>query len=141
MIEPRLGGQESNFQNENNDSLCVDGLPNQVSYKLEVFDVHNEDLSDSDNSNHDNVETTAPSTSKKGKKGKSHEVVKWEKKHLNPKVTSKPDQNKRAQALLLAYPKNVGLTTWSSGYLMRKCFQIFKQTDIPIETKSSYNLM
>ena len=43
-----------------------------------------------------------------------HKAVKWEKKHLNPKPTSKPDQDKRAQALLMEHPENVGLTIWSS---------------------------
>ena len=141
MIEPRLSSQESDSQNENDDSLCVEGLPNEVSCELEVFNVHNKDLSDNGNSINDNVETTAPPTSKKGKKGKSHEVMKWEKKHLNPKATLKPNQDKRAQVLLLEYPKNVGLAACSSGYFMRKCFQILQQTDISIETKSSQNLM
>ena len=33
---------------------------------------------------------------------------------MNPNPTSKPDQDKRAQALLLEHPENVGLTVWSS---------------------------
>ena len=41
-------------------------------------------------------------------------MVKWVKKHLNPKPTSKPDQDKRSKALLLEHPENVGLTVWSS---------------------------
>ena len=92
MIGPPLGGQESDLENENDDSLCVYGLPNEVSYELEVFNFHNEGLSDDDHSNHNSVETTAPPTSKKAKKGKPHKAVKLEKKHLNPKPTSKPDQ-------------------------------------------------
>ena len=39
--------------------------------------------------------------------------MKWEKKHLNPKPTSKSDQDKRAQELLLEHPENVRLTVWS----------------------------
>ena len=89
---------------------CVDGLPNEVLWELEVFNVHNEDLSD--DSNDDNVETTVPPTSKKVKKRKPHKAVKWEKKNLNPKATFKPDQDKRAQALLLEHSENVGLTVW-----------------------------
>ena len=60
MIRLPLGGQEKDLENENDDSLCVDGLPNQVlcECKLEVFNFHNEDLSDDDDSNDDNVETT-----------------------------------------------------------------------------------
>ena len=60
MIRLPLGGQEKELENENDDSLCVDGLPNQVlcECKLEVFNLHNEDLSDDDDSNDDNVETT-----------------------------------------------------------------------------------
>ena len=114
MIKPSLGGQESDLENENDGSLCVDGLPNEVSCELEVFNVHSENLSEDDDSNDDNVETTAPPTSKKAKKRKPHKAVKWEKKHLNPKPTSKQDQDKTAQVLLLEYPENVGLTLWSS---------------------------
>ena len=114
MIGPPLSGQESDLENENDDSPLADGLPNEVSCELEVFNVHNEDLSDGDDSTDDNVETTAPSSSKKAKKGKPHKAVKWEKKHLNPNPTSKPDQDKRAQVLLLEHPENVGLTVWSS---------------------------
>ena len=33
---------------------------------------------------------------------------------MNPKATFKPDQDKRAQALLLEHSENVGLTVWSS---------------------------
>ena len=40
--------------------------------------------------------------------------MKWEKKHVNTKPTSKPYQDKGAQALLLKYPENVGLTVYSS---------------------------
>ena len=50
---------------------------------------------------------------KKAKKEKPHKTVKWNEKHLNPKPTSKQDQDKRAQALLLEHPENVGLTVWS----------------------------
>ena len=59
MIEPPLGGQESDLDNENDDSLCVNGLPNEVLCELEVFKIHNENLSDDDDSNDINVETTA----------------------------------------------------------------------------------
>ena len=62
MIGPPLVGQEKELENENDDSLCVDGLPNEVSCELEVFNIHIEDLSDDSNSNDDNVETTAPPT-------------------------------------------------------------------------------
>ena len=62
MIGPPLVGQEKELENENDDSLCVDGLPNEVSCELEVFNIHIEDLSDDNNSNDDNVETTAPPT-------------------------------------------------------------------------------
>ena len=117
LIGPPLGGQESDLENENDDSLCVDGLPNEVS-REQVFNVHNRDLSEDDDLNDDNVQTTAPSTSKKAKKkkrkGKPHKVVKWEKKHLNPKPNSKSDQDKRAHILLLEHPENLGLTVWSS---------------------------
>ena len=41
-------------------------------------------------------------------------MVKWAKKYLNPKPTSPPDQDKRAQALLLEHPENVGLNVWLS---------------------------
>ena len=30
MTGPPLGGQESDLENDNDDSLCVDGLPNEV---------------------------------------------------------------------------------------------------------------
>ena len=30
MIGPPLGGQESDLENENDDSMCVVGLPNKV---------------------------------------------------------------------------------------------------------------
>ena len=40
--------------------------------------------------------------------------MKWEKKHLSPKPTFKPDQDKRTQALLLKRAGNIGLTIWSS---------------------------
>ena len=43
LIGPPLGGQESDLENENDDSLCVDGLPNEVS-REQVFNVHNRDL-------------------------------------------------------------------------------------------------
>ena len=108
------GGQENDLENENDDSMRVRGLPNKVSCKLEVFNVQNEDLSDDDDTNDDNFETTAPPTPKKAKKGKPHKAVKWEKKHFNLKPTSKPDQDKRAQALLLEHLENVELTVWSS---------------------------
>ena len=38
--------------------------------------------------------------------------MKWEKKHFKP--TFKPNQDKRAQTLLLEHPGNVGMTVWSS---------------------------
>ena len=84
----------------------------KVSCKLEFFNVHNEDLSDDNESNDDNIETTAPPTSKRAKKGKPHKAAKWEKKHLNP--ASKPDQDNRTQALLLEHPENIGLIVRSS---------------------------
>ena len=114
MRELPLVGQKSDLENENNDLMCVAGLPNEVSCELEVFKVHNEGLSDDGGSNVGNVETTASTTSKKAKKGKPNKVVKWVKKYLNPKPTSPPDQDKRAQALLLEHPENVGLTVWLS---------------------------
>ena len=117
MIGPPLGGQESDLENENDDSLCVDDLPNEVSCKLEVLSVHNEDLSD--NGNDYNVETTAPPTSKKINDGKPHKAMTWEKKNLNPKATSKPHQDKTGQALLPEHSENVGLP---SGHLLRKYF-------------------
>ena len=100
--------QESDLENENDGSLF--GLPNEVSCESEVFNVHSEDLPDDDDSNDDNVETIAPPTSKKAKKGKPHKAVKCEKKRLNPKPPSKPDQDKRAQALLPEHPENFRLT-------------------------------
>ena len=84
----------------------------KVSCKLEFSNVHNEDLFDDNDSNDDNVETTAPPTSKTAKKGNPHKAAKWEKKHLNP--ASKPDQDNRAQALLLEHPENIGLIVRSS---------------------------
>ena len=90
MIGPPLGGQESDLENENDDSLIVDGLPNKVSCKFEDFNVHNKDLSDDDESSDDNIETTAPPTSDKAKEEKPHKAVKWEKKYLHPKPNSKP---------------------------------------------------
>ena len=59
MRELPLVGQESDLENENNDLMCVAGLPNKVSHELEVFKVHNENLSDDGGSNVGNVETTA----------------------------------------------------------------------------------
>ena len=82
--------------------------------QIRSFSVHKEDLPGYDDSNDDNAETTTLPTSKKVKKRKLDNEMKWEKKHLKPKPTSKPDQNKRAQALLLEHPENVGLTIWSS---------------------------
>ena len=95
--------------------------------------VHSEDLSDDDDSSDDNVETTAPPTSKKAKKGKIHKAVKCEKKRLNPKPPSKPDQDKRAQALLLEHPENFRLTVWSSFE------KLFSDTaSLLVEGKSRY---
>ena len=74
MIGPPLGGQESSLENKNDDSLCVDCLPNEVSWELEVFNVQNENLSDDENSNDNNIEIIAPPTSKNTKKIKSHSV-------------------------------------------------------------------
>ena len=37
MIAAPLGDEESDLENENVDSLCVDDLPNEVSCKLEVL--------------------------------------------------------------------------------------------------------
>ena len=51
MIRSSLNGQEKDLENENDDSLCVDGLPHEVSCKLEVFSIHNEDLPGDDNNN------------------------------------------------------------------------------------------
>ena len=79
MIALPLCGQESDSENKNDDSLCVDGLPNEVSCKLEVFIFYNENLPDNDDSNDDNFETTTPPTSKKAKKGKPHKAVKGRK--------------------------------------------------------------
>ena len=85
----------------------------EVLRELVVFNVYNED-SDDDDSSDENVEATAPPTSKNAKKGKPYKAVKWEEKHLNPKPTSKPDQDKRSEAVLLEHPENDGLTVWSS---------------------------
>ena len=74
MIGPPLGGQESSLENKNDDSLCVDCLPIEVSCELEVFNVQNENLSDDENSNDNNIEIIAPPTSKNTKKIKSHSV-------------------------------------------------------------------
>ena len=130
IIESPIGDQESDLENENDNSLCVADLLNKVSFKLEVFNVHKEDLSDDDDSNDDNVETTAPLTSNNAKKRKPHKMVKWEKKHLNSKPTSKPDQNKRAQSLL-EHPENVGLTVWSSfeKVFLDIAFLLFEETN------------
>ena len=51
MIGLPLSGWESDLKNENDDSLCACGLPKKVSCELEVFNVHNEDLFDDDDSN------------------------------------------------------------------------------------------
>ena len=40
--------------------------------------------------------------------------MKWDKKHLNPKPTSKPGQDEKSQLFLLEHAENVGLTIWSS---------------------------
>ena len=69
MIGPPLGGQESDLEKENEDSLCADCLPSEFSCELEVLNAHNENNFDDDR-NDDRVETTAPTTSKKPKKRK-----------------------------------------------------------------------
>ena len=86
----------------------------EVSCELVVFSVYNEDLSEDDDINDENAETTAPPTSKKTKKEKPYKVLKKEEKHLNPEPTSKPDQDKRSEGVLLEHPENDGLTVWSS---------------------------
>ena len=50
---------------------------------------------------------------------------------MNSKPTSKPDQNKRAQSLLLEYPENVGLTVWSSfeKVFLDIAFLLFEETN------------
>ena len=83
------------LENENDSSLCVDCLPNEVSCKLEVFSIHNEDLSNDDDDDDSSITYISCSpSSKKAKKGKYHKVAKWEKEHLNPKPTSKPEQHR-----------------------------------------------
>ena len=51
MIGPPLSGRESDLKNENDDLLCAGGLPKKVSCELEVFNVHNEDFFDDNDSN------------------------------------------------------------------------------------------
>ena len=41
---------------------------------------------------------------------KQMKAMKQEQKHLNPKLTSKPDQDKRSGAVLLEHPENSVLT-------------------------------
>ena len=41
---------------------------------------------------------------------KQTKAMKQEQKHLNPKLTSKPDQDKRSGVVLLEHPENGGLT-------------------------------
>ena len=72
MIGPPLGGQESDLENENDDSLFADGLTNRVSCELQVFNVHNEEPSDYVDSNDDNVETTVPSTHQRKQRNENH---------------------------------------------------------------------
>ena len=75
MIGHPLGGQESDLENENDDSLFVDSVTNKVSCELEVFNVHNEEFSDHVDSNDDNVETTVPPTHQRMQRKKNH--IKW----------------------------------------------------------------
>ena len=94
MTGPSLVDQETDLENENDSSLC-NCQPNEVSCKLEVFSIHNEDLSNNDESDDSSITYISCSpSSKKAKKGTLHKVVKWEKEHLNPKPTSKPEQHK-----------------------------------------------
>ena len=51
MIGPPVSGRKSDLKNENDNSLCAGGLPKKFSCELEVFNVHNEDLFDNDDSN------------------------------------------------------------------------------------------
>ena len=48
---PSTGGQDTDLENENEDALNTDGIPNEVSGEVEVFNIRNGNSLNNENNN------------------------------------------------------------------------------------------
>ena len=120
MIGPPTGGDNSDMEMDDDNSLPECGLPDEVAGEFEVqqYYAHDTSKEESDDDDAEEVDAMPSAIKKKKRKKKAEDKIKWTKAHIESKESSSSDQDSKAQALLLENPILAELTMFSSFELV-----------------------